>query len=121
MRDITHHRDGHDLAKDITIKADDLDLARGAASHEYEISNGGMLVGQLQYQRGGRNEPGSTAGVTDQALLAVVLDRLQCFQAGPFPCRENAVIITKIQECLFWYRERADQRAARGVLGKNTK
>jgi hypothetical protein len=54
-------------------------------------------------------------------MLVAMIDRLRGFQAGPFACRENAIILTKLEECLHWTRARADARAKRGVLGKAEK
>lgn len=60
-------------------------------------------------------------GITDEALLAIVLDRLQGFQQGPVSCRENAIVITKLEECLMWLRKRAEDRERRGVEGTSQK
>lgn len=38
-----------------------------------------------------------------------------------FPCRENAITITKLQEALFWQESRTKDREARGVEGTNQK
>ena len=57
-------------------------------------------------------------GVTNETLLAIVLDRLQAFQAGPFPCIENAAAIKDVQSALGWLRTRAELRPERGVSGK---
>jgi len=36
-----------------------------------------------------------------------------------FPCRENAVTITKLEEALMWQEKRTKDREARNVEGKN--
>lgn len=36
-----------------------------------------------------------------------------------FPCRENAVTITKLDEALMWQKKRTDDRTSRGVEGFN--
>lgn len=72
----------------------------------------------MQFQHGPRDEPDSTPGILDSVLLAVIADRMECFSEGPFRTRENALVKTKVQEAMFWLRERADARAKRGVLGK---
>ena len=56
-------------------------------------------------------------GLTNEALLAVVLDRLQGFQTGEHRCRENAMAVTKIEETLHWLRHRSEARVERGVEG----
>lgn len=59
--------------------------------------------------------------MTTEAVLAVVGDILSDFQKGPFPSRETALVITKVEEAMHWCRHRADDRARRNVLGHNIK
>jgi hypothetical protein len=56
-------------------------------------------------------------GTTNEEVLAVLIDRLNFLQAK-FPCRENAIVITKLQEALMWLNERTKGRVARNVEGK---
>ena len=56
-------------------------------------------------------------GVTHEALLAIVIDRLQGFQSGKYACRENAIALTKLQEAQMWLQSRTRARMARGVEG----
>lgn len=119
MRVITDHHDGHGLNESIDITADE--LSAGGASHKYEFRIAGELVGSLQFQHGPRQEPESTPGVVEAAVLAVLMDRLQCFQAGPFASRENAIALTHLETALLFIKRRADNRAKCGVLGKNEK
>lgn len=121
---ITTHHDGHGLNESIVIEADP--LGPGNASHRYtlyvsEPDKDNRVVGTIQFQEGPRNVAGSKAGVTEAALLAVLIDRLQGFQAGPYACRENAIQLTKLEEVLHWTKARADARAKRGVLGTYNK
>ncbi len=124
FRRITEHHDGHGLNESICIEALD-GPGSGGASHRYVATvpspHGSDVVADIVFQHGPRNEPGSTPGITDAVLLAIVVDRLKAFQAGPFPSREGALVLTKVQEALHWLRHRADERAARGVLGKEQK
>lgn len=117
---LTDHHDGHGLNESIVLAADE--PGPGGASHCYR----GYITAQdgatnhclfVQFQEGPRNVEGSTPGLTEAALLAVLIDRLRGFQAGPYACRENAIMLTKLEECLHWTRARADARARRGVLG----
>jgi len=57
-------------------------------------------------------------GTTNEEVLRVLIDRCQ-FLNAKFPCRENAIAITKLQEALFWLEERTRGRLARGVEGKH--
>ena len=38
---------------------------------------------------------------------------------GQFPCRENSLAVTKLQEALLWLEERKRDRIKRGVEGLN--
>lgn len=118
-RTIDDHHDGHGLNESIDIVTDDPDGS--GAAHRYDLFIDGNSIGFIQFQRGPRNEPGSTPGATEAAVLAVLVDRLRGFQAGPYSCRENAIQLTKLEECLHWTKARADARAKRGVLGRNQK
>lgn len=73
----------------------------------------------LNFQTGPINEVGVN-GITNEALLAIVLDRLGYFQKGAFKCRENALAITKIEEAILWLLSRTFARMRRGVEGTHT-
>ncbi|MCP3730431.1 hypothetical protein M9978_08315 [Sphingomonas sp. MG17] len=72
------------------------------------------------FQNGPINEVGVN-GVTQEALLAIVADRLRSFQAGPYACRENALALTKIEEAQHWLQQRTLERMRRGVEGTHAK
>jgi len=116
-----YHHDGLGLNDLITIKADDRDPDAGGASHIYAAEIDDRKILRVQFQHGARNVEGSTPGCTEAVLLAVLIDRMEAFQAGPFSCRENAIQLTKLQEVLHWTRHRAEARKRRGVLGENIK
>lgn len=121
MNNVTIHHDGHGLNDSIFIEHDARDFEKGGgASHRYVFNVGESPISSahINFQHGPHGEPGSVTGVTDAALLAVLIDRYRCFQAGPFACRENALALTKMEEALHWMKHRADDRAERGVLGK---
>lgn len=72
----------------------------------------------LAFQNGPVKENGEGVnGITHEVLLAVVIDRLQGFQSGPYKNRENAVALTKLEEALMWLHKRTRDREARGVEG----
>jgi hypothetical protein len=81
---------------------------------EYEPYNFEPAV--LTFQNGPLLEVG-TNGITHEALLAVVIDRLRGFQSGEYKCRENAIALTHIEEALLWLQKRTRDRALRGVEG----
>jgi hypothetical protein len=101
----------------------------GGANHEYKIvkecdfveESKNTVITAINFQNGARNEKGSTTGVLDTDLLEIVRHRLQCFQAGPFSSRENAIALTHIEEALMWLNRRVEDRIERNVLGRNEK
>lgn len=75
----------------------------------------------LFFQNGPVNENGvGVNGITHEALLAVLLDRLDGFQAGPYACEENARAREHIHQALDWLKQRTLAREARGVEGTHS-
>jgi hypothetical protein len=72
------------------------------------------------FQNGPIQEVGVN-GTTQEALLAIIIDRLRSFQAGPFSCRENAIALTHCEEALMWLQRRTVARIKRGVEGTHQK
>ncbi len=56
-------------------------------------------------------------GVTQEALLAIVIDRLHSFQFGPFACLSNELALLKCREALETLQARTRERIARNVEG----
>lgn len=86
----------------------------GGAVPNYEIHGGGVRA--ITFQHGTLPEVGIN-GVTVEALIAICVDQLQQFQAGPFSSKHNACAITHLQEAKMWLDERTRERQARGVEG----
>ena len=129
MRQLTDHKvNGLNEAIDIEV----LDApGQGGASHVYDVAyqQDGVFTAnfsdkrthlRVQFQNGAIKEAGVN-GISQEALLAIVIDRLRSFQAGPFACRDNAVALTKLEEALMWLQKRTRERMARGVEGTNQK
>lgn len=116
---ITDHQI-NDLNKSIRIAADERKPEFGNGSHHYrmiyESENTGTLICEIHFQQGPPSEVGCN-GITNEALLAIVIDRLRGFQAGQFACRENALALTKLEEALHWLQSRSLDRIKRGVEG----
>ena len=104
---------------------------QGGACHDYHITGfeqevefdvGMMRIDNvlIQFQNGPINEVGVN-GITHEALLAILIDRMEHFQAGPYACRENALALTKLQEAQMWLLERTRGRMVRGVEGTHEK
>ena len=99
----------------------------GGACHKY-IVNDASLTGHgispefavINFQNGPIKENGVN-GCHQEDLLAIVIDRLQHFQAGEYKCRENAIALIMIEEALMWLRTRTQDRIDRGVEGTSIK
>lgn len=97
----------------------------GGANHEYRITATDDGSGKphaiadhhISFQNGPINEHGVN-GVTQEVLLAVVIDRLRSFQAGPFACNENGEALAHAEQALDWLKSRTKARMARGVEGR---
>lgn len=90
--------------------------------HHFQFKNAGSgeYLGELKFQKGGKKEVGIN-GVSDELVLAVVLERLNCIQEGDFSNRETAIAITKIEEALLWLKKRTIEREEKGIEGTNRK
>ena len=102
----------------IGIEVDARDPNSGNMSHVYEVSLDGKPLTAIAFQHGPIKEVGRN-GLTNEVLLAIVMDRLIGAQEGPFRCRENACALTHIEEALHWLQQRTIDRQRRGVEGQN--
>lgn len=126
MRQLTDHK-LNGLNEAIKINVLD-EPGQGGACHEYEMIldttdlnvKGRSPAARISFQNGPIKEAGVN-GISQEALLAVLIDRLRSFQAGPFACRDNAIALTHLEEALMWLQNRTRQRLARGVEGTNVK
>lgn len=91
----------------------------GGANHKYECSLPDGSTTLIAFQNGPILEAGVN-GLTHEALIAIVVDRMQAFQSGPFACRENALALTKLEEAQMWLLQRTRNRMVRGVEGTHT-
>jgi hypothetical protein len=131
MRELTDHIVSGDQAVQLKIEVTD-QPGQGGACHKYEITGfdtegNPSATGETGYrhnfsravvlfQNGPIKEYGVN-GITGEALLAIQIDRLRSFQAGPYACLENAIALTKIEEALMWLQRRTVARIKRGVEG----
>jgi hypothetical protein len=127
VRKITSHRVGG-LNEDLAIHVLD-EPGSGGACHQYTIGcclnpgtdEGGVnFMCDINFQNGPLKEAGIN-GISNEALLAIVIDRLQGFQSGQYASRENAIALTKAQESLHWLQHRTRERLERGVEGTHAK
>lgn len=125
MRKLTHHL-VEGAGSDVDIEVIDGPGA-GGASHRYHITGAmpgathpraqrGHLLAQIGFQNGPIGEHGQN-GVTHEALLAIIIDRLESFQAGPYACEENASALAHCYSALASLKTRTAARVARQVEG----
>lgn len=127
-REITSHK-VNGLNERITIDVLD-EPGPGGACHRYrmegprsQVPNIGMVPSfqtEIRFQQGAVSEPGSRDGTSNEALLAILIDRLEGFQRGKYPCNENMITLTKLVEAMHWLQHRTHERVARGVEGTHT-
>lgn len=102
------------------------DPGKGGASSEYVIrkkghgKRPGRSLLRVKFQEGSVLETG-VSGVTNEDLIAIVVDRLQAYQAGPFPCQENANALRSLLEANHWLDRRTSSRIMRNVEGRYVK
>ena len=97
------------------------DPGEGGAPMSYRLAVG--VPGQefrgsttLKFQKGDPLKDPN--GITNESLIASIVDRLEQFQKGPFSCRENAIAITHLETALLWLKKRTEDRVARDVRGE---
>ncbi len=100
----------------------------GGACHQYVMyvpndefneELNASLVCHVSFQNGPIKENG-TNGITHEALLAILIDRLEGFQSGPYKCHENGMALSCLQSAQRELKSRTEARLARGVEGTHT-
>lgn len=125
MRALTDHIvDGDSVNHQVKITVVD-EPGAGGACHAYAIAWPGVADGPdpgcyVTFQNGPIKECGIN-GVTQEALLAILIDRLKSFQSGPFACEANAKALQHVQDALHHLQLRTRERIARGVEGTHQK
>lgn len=127
MREITSHV-VNPANDQIQILVTDLPGA-GGAPHRYEVTgydastNSSRRDGDTNqtetvvlFQNGPIPEFGVN-GVTHEVLLAILIDRMEAFQAGPYACEENASALEHLQEAKAALESRTRERMERNVEG----
>lgn len=121
MREL-HGHETNDCNKQIRITADDQNPENGNASHVYDLACGTGPDGhqaahvRIQFQDGPIGEVGVN-GATNEALLAIVIDRLQCFQTSVYVNEFNERALTSVRTAMMHLALRTADRAKRGVEG----
>lgn len=100
----------------------------GGACHYYQIINvshqnrepdGDYVVCDINFQNGPIKEVG-TNGVTHEALIAILIDRLEGFQSGKYACDDNQEALEALRVAQTALQRRTVARVSRGVEGTHT-
>lgn len=95
----------------------------GNACHDYLVGNAkcdGIIYAKARFQKGPIKENGVN-GCHQEDLLAIVIDRLQCFQAGEYACDDNQEALEHIEKAMECLNRRTEERQKRGVEGTSSK
>jgi hypothetical protein len=94
----------------------------GGACHQYRITSNDAafhVPTEICFQNGPINDVGVN-GLTHEALLAVLCDRMRGFQSGPYASADNAEALACMEQAQAALQRRTRARMARGVEGTNT-
>ena len=89
---------------------------QSGACREYSITSGNAAPTLVSFQNGPINEVGVN-GVTHEALLAILCDRLRGFQHGPYASPDNAEALKALGCAQVALLRRTRARMARDVEG----
>lgn len=94
-----------------------------SAAFGYTPLSGGELY--IRFQDGPITTDSSAGtegvnGVTHEVLLAVLIDRLEGFQRGPYRCKENASALTHLNRAMKILNSRTQRRMTEGTEGTHT-
>lgn len=119
MREITSHK-VNGLNEALKISVID-EPGSGGANHAYNIFVDGKSPDEfdtvkIRFQKGPIKEAGVN-GISGEALLAIVRDRLECFQKGPYASRHNEEALMQVVGAMETLHRRTKQRIAKGIEG----
>lgn len=95
---------------------------KGNAYREYQIRRKqDDTVLSLIYFQDGVVKDTEVNGIFNEDLINIIIHRLESFQAGDYPCTENAQAIKHLKAGLSYLNSRTADRQARDVEGEYTK
>lgn len=121
MREITSHK-VNGLNEALKIEVLD-EPGLGDACHNYRVSSVTPLLMhpiEINFQKNPIQEVGVN-GISMEALLAIVVDRLEGFQSGEYACEENQHALDSVRSALIALKIRTRERCERGVEGTSVK
>ncbi len=117
MRELTGHK-VNGVNDGLTIKVLD-EPGHGGACHRYTVgweTKTGREAWGIGFQNGPIADVG-TNGMTHEALLAILIDRLEGFQSGQYACEANQTALDSLRKAQEALLGRTRERLARGVEG----
>ena len=88
--------------------------------HKYELDSfegtNPQVIQFIEKVPEGKNLITINDGTTNEEVLEVLLNRLRNLNTK-FPCRENSIVITKLEESLMWLNHRTELRKRQNVEG----
>ena len=99
------------------------DPGPGGANHIYDVRpNRGNATGlRIEFHTGPFSETTPPAGLSNEVLLAILIDRMSGFQSGEFACDENELALNNLIAAKDILHKRTRDRLARGVEGTHEK
>jgi hypothetical protein len=94
-----------------------------ARAYPFKDSSGFIEVDDASVKFTGQRGPIKENGVNGcqiDDMIVFAKGTIQCFNTL-FPCKENTIAITKLEEVLLWLDARKKNRTRRGVEGLNKK
>jgi len=70
---------------------------------------------QIRWQDGPLSEGTAPNGAFLENVIQAAIERVEAYQATDLRCRENALVITHLQEAQHWLNHRRKDRYERGV------
>lgn len=124
MRNLTQHIvPGDSVNHQLEILVRD-EPGSGGACHKYTISapieHADFNDTDIDFQNGPIKEAGVN-GLTHEVLLAILIDRMEGFQAGRFANINNADALLNLRAALYFLQLRTRERIARNVEGTHEK
>ena len=95
--------EGHSYELDC-VPSDDAPLCRAPQAIDFMKRIDGKMV---------------MCGTTNEEVLAMMINRLEYLQQK-LPCKENALVLIKLQEALMWLNARTKKRVEQGVETTDT-
>lgn len=124
MRELTGHK--VNPANDVLRVFVHDEPGSGGANHEYSIGipsqepRSTATTVQIRFQNGPIAEAGVN-GLTHEALLSILIDRMEGFQAGPYASTDNQEALDAMRTAQTALQRRTLARMARGVEGTHQK